>query len=193
VSDAAGQAPTSLGEAHVRNAKRLRVKLGFVAGALYLWLADPTAPSICAGAAVAAVGVLLRGLAAGHLTKDSALTTTGPYAATRNPLYLGSIIIAAGLALAALSAWVVVMFAVMFAVVYLPVIRSEETFLAARFPEYADYCRRVPRLIPRLGALAQATRDFAWARYRRHREYSALLGTAVMLSALVLKVVLRQE
>ncbi len=183
-------APRSLASAAVRSAKRLRVKLGFLAGALYLWLANPSATSIVAGGAIAVVGVLVRALAAGHLTKDSVLTTTGPYAATRNPLYLGSIVISAGLAVAALSAWVVVLLLVMFVVVYFPVIRSEERFLAERFPEYPDYARRVPRFIPRPAALARAADDFSWARYRRHREYNALLGTAGMLAALVAKLLL---
>jgi len=183
-------ATTSLAHAAVRGAKRLRVKLGFVAAALYLWLAEPSAWSIVAGGAIAALGVLTRTLAAGHLTKDSVLTTTGPYSATRNPLYLGSIVIALGFALAALSAWVGVLLLVMFAAIYFPVIRSEERFLAERFPEYPDYARRVPRFIPSLHALARATDDFSWARYRRHREYNALIGTAGLLAALLVKLLL---
>ena len=98
---------------------------------------------------MASIGIVLRALASGHVKKDQELTTTGPYAYTRNPLYLGSVIIAAGFAVAAQNVWIVGLILAMFAAIYVPVIRAEEAYLQAKFPEYAAYAARVPRLTAR--------------------------------------------
>lgn len=180
-----------------RIARRIRVPLGFVLAALYVWLARPSPLSIAIGGAVALAGVAIRAAASGHITKNAALTTTGPYAYTRNPLYLGSIVIAAGFAVASRSWWIVLAMAILFVAIYIPVIRSEEEFLRAQFPDFDDYVRRVPRLIPRPASrvprpLSLAPRpegNFSWQRYLRHREYNAVLGTLLMLAALVAKLV----
>jgi protein-S-isoprenylcysteine O-methyltransferase Ste14 len=172
-----------------RIARRIRVPLGFVFAAVYLWLARPTPASLIGGAAIAAIGVAMRAAASGYITKNAALTTTGPYAHTRNPLYLGSIVIAAGFAVAARSWWVVLGMVVLFAAIYLPVIRAEEVFLRSQFPEYADYARRVPRLLPRLRRAQAGGGTFSRERYLQHREYNALLGTALMIAALAAKLV----
>lgn len=174
-----------------RVARRIRVPLGFVFAALYLWRAQPTWRSLAIGALVALAGVALRAVASGHISKDSELTTSGPYAYTRNPLYLGSIIIAAGFAVAARSGWVVLALLILFVAIYIPVIRSEEAFLRERFPAFADYARQVPRLIPRMAPQAGAAGSFSRQRYLRHREYNALLGTAGMIAALVAKLLWR--
>ncbi len=170
-----------------RIARRIRVPLGFVFAALYFFLAHPTWMSISVGAVLAAFGVWVRAIASGHVKKNEELTTTGPYAHTRNPLYLGSIIIAAGFALAALSYWIVLLLIVMFVAIYVPVIRGEEQFLASRFAEFADYCDRVPRLIPRLTTKGNAGGGFSRALYLQHREYNASIGAALMLAALIVK------
>jgi hypothetical protein len=87
----------------------------------------------------------------------------------------------------------------MFAFVYLPVIRAEEKYLRAAFPNYADYAGHVPRLLPRLtafrsGAAAEgAGRNFSTELYRRHREYNAALGSVLMMGALILKMLLVQR
>ena len=133
-----------------RIARRVRVPLGFLLAAVYLWLARPALWSIAAGFVVSAAGLGIRAYASGYVRKNEELATTGPYAYTRNPLYLGSIIIAAGFALAARSWMIAATFLLMFLAIYLPVIRGEEEFLRQRFPEFAEYERRVPRLIPRL-------------------------------------------
>ncbi len=167
-----------------RVARRIRVPLGFGFAVIYLWLADPTWRSIAGGGAIAAIGLLLRGVASGYVKKDSELTTTGPYAYTRNPLYLGSLIIAAGFAVAARSLPVVGMMAVIFAAIYIPVIRYEEAYLRAHFSGFADYSRRVPRLWPRLSASSVTDIRFSPELYWKHREYNALVGTLAMLAAL---------
>jgi protein-S-isoprenylcysteine O-methyltransferase Ste14 len=174
-----------------RIARRIRVPLGFLLGALYLWLAHPTLWSILGGAAVAAAGLAIRAFASGYVRKNEDLATTGPYAYTRNPLYLGSIVIAAGFAVAARSWVVVLVFGVMFLAIYLPVIRSEETFLRERFPAFTEYERRVPRLLPRPGSLLAPARGSAGAfsreLYLKHREYEALAGTLAMIALLAIK------
>ena len=79
-----------------RVATRSRVPLGFAFAAAYLWFARPTWPSLFGGFAIATAGILVRALASGHICKNAALVITGPYAYMRNPLYLGSIVIALG-------------------------------------------------------------------------------------------------
>jgi protein-S-isoprenylcysteine O-methyltransferase Ste14 len=168
-------------------ARRIRVPLGFAFAVIYLWLAQPTPPSLMMAAPVAVVGLLVRGVASGHVQKNEQLTTTGPYAHTRNPLYLGTLVLACGFAIAARSWWVAIAMAVIFAAVYLPVIVSEETFLREKFPEFAEYAAHVPRLWPRLRAFGNDQNAFSWELYRKHREYNAILGAVAMTAALVLK------
>jgi protein-S-isoprenylcysteine O-methyltransferase Ste14 len=169
-----------------RIARRIRVPLGFVFAAVYLWLAKPIPESIALGAVIAACGLALRAAAAGHVKKDQALTTSGPYAHTRNPLYLGSILIAAGFTVASRSWWVLLVVLLLLVFIYLPVIRSEEQYLRGRFPEFDDYARRVPRLLPKFTSQGEQT-PFSAALYRKHREYNALIGAVAMLLALLAK------
>ena len=170
-----------------RIARRIRVPLGFVLAVAYFWLAKPTWISIAVGAAVAFVGVAIRAAASGHVKKNAELTKTGPYAYTRNPLYVGSIVIAAGFAIAAMSTWIVVILALMFVFIYVPVIRSEEAFLRGAFTDFDEYCQRVPRLVPRLSRAYEGTGTFSRELYLKHREYNALIGTAALLAAVVIK------
>ena len=180
-----------------RVATRSRVPLGFVFAAAYFWFARPTWVSLGAGFVVAAMGVLVRALASGHIRKNAELATTGPYAYTRNPLYLGSIIIAIGFLIAARNIWIAISALAMFAFIYLPVITAEEKYLRSAFPAYDQYAHEVPRFLPRLRPYrAQASVDddaahFSSALYLRHREYNAALGAVLMLGALVLKMLVK--
>jgi protein-S-isoprenylcysteine O-methyltransferase Ste14 len=168
---------------------RIRVPLGFLLGILYIWLARPTWTSLGIGSAVALAGIWVRGLASGHVKKNTELTTTGPYGHTRNPLYLGSIVIAAGFAIAALNWWIVLALALMFSLVYVPVIRAEESFLRKAFPQFDDYCSRVPRLLPRVrSAYPHAAIPWSREQYMRHREYNALIGSIFLWCVLVVKI-----
>ncbi len=133
-----------------RIARRIRVPLGFLFAVLYFWLARPTWRSMALGAVVIVPGLLIRALASGHVRKNEALATSGPYLYTRNPLYLGSLLIGIGFAIAARSWWVGIGLVIMFFAIYLPVMHNEEAFLRQRFPEFDEYVRRVPRLFPRL-------------------------------------------
>ncbi len=172
-------------------ARRIRVPLGFIFAVFYFWLARPTWRSIILGAIVVVPGLLIRALASGHVRKNEALATSGPYAYTRNPLYLGSLLMGVGFAVAARSWWVGIALVVMFLAIYMPVIRDEEAFLRTKFPEFDEYARRVPRLVPRLTGASSATAEspggFSLALYLKHREYNALLGVVGMTAALVVK------
>lgn len=137
-------------------------------------------------------GLLLRGLASGHVQKDKQLTTSGPYAYTRNPLYLGSLMMAAGFAIAARSWWVVAIMVFTFALIYVPVIAGEERYLRQTFPEYADYASHVPRVFPRLTPYGHQRSAYSSARYWKHREYQASIGCLVMLAILIVKMVIQQ-
>jgi protein-S-isoprenylcysteine O-methyltransferase Ste14 len=171
-----------------RIARRIRVPLGFAFAALYIWRARPTWVSLAAGGLIALIGVAFRAVASGHISKNAELTTSGPYAYTRNPLYLGSIVIALGFAVAALSCLVVVALVLLFVAIYIPVILAEEAFLRSCFPEFDQYARQVPRLLPLLRPHATTVGSFSRQRYLQHREYNALIGTAVMIAALVAKI-----
>jgi len=175
-------------------ARRIRVPLGFLFAVIYFWLAQPTWRSMVVGAIVVVPGLVIRTLASGHVRKNETLATSGPYAYTRNPLYLGSLLIGLGFAVAARSWWVGVVLIVMFFAIYLPVIRDEEAFLRQKFPEFEEYARRVPRMLPRFMGHSEAGSEtpagFSLDLYFKHREYNALLGALAMSVALVVKIVL---
>jgi hypothetical protein len=130
---------------------------------------------------------MLRAIASGHVTKNEQLTTSGPYAYTRNPLYLGSFVLAIGFAVAARSWVIAVVMIAMFLAIYMPVIRSEEEYLLAHFSEFKDYSAHVPRLLPRLTAHSHEHGAFSWSLYLKHREYNALLGALAIMGVLALK------
>ena len=168
-------------------ARRVRVPLGFAFALFYFWLAKPTVKSILIGTALVIPGLVIRAVASGQLHKNEQLATGGPYAHTRNPLYLGSLILAIGFALASRSWWIVAGIVLLFFAIYLPVIRAEEVFLRDRFPQFEDYARQVPRFFPRVLPSAKNSGAFSRDLYWKHREYNATLGAAGMLAALVAK------
>ena len=168
-------------------AKRIRVPLGLAFAIVFFWFARPTWTSIAIGAAIAALGLALRAVSSGHVQKARELTMTGPYAYVRHPLYLGSIFIAIGFAVAARNWWIALGMVAMFAAIYWPTIRFEEQLMRQLFPGYDDYARRVPLLVPRLTPAATGKGEFSRTLYLQHREYNALIGAAAMLAALVAK------
>src|SRR5258707_9415540 len=187
VSQSGSQSSPTTGDTWSRVARRIRVPLGFIFAVVYIWLARPTRTSLIAGALVLLPGLVLRGLASGHVQKDKQLTTSGPYAYTRNPLYLGSLMLAAGFAIAARSWWIIAVMLLMFAVIYVPVIAGEERYLRQTFPEYDDYSRHVPRIVPHISPYGTQPGSYSSARYWKHREYEASIGCAVVLLILLVK------
>ena len=174
-----------------RIARRIRIPLGFLSAAFFVWLARPTAKSLIEGALVMVPGLVLRGFASGHVQKDKQLTTSGPYAYTRNPLYLGSLLLAAGFAMAARSWWVVGIMLATLILIYVPVVAGEERYLRNAFPGYDDYARHVPRLFPRLTPYGDVRGEYSSERYWKHREYEAAIGCIVMLAILIVKLIIR--
>jgi hypothetical protein len=138
------------------------------------------------GVPVSLGGLLLRGWAAGHLAKNQELATSGPFAYVRNPLYLGTLLTAAGLVVAAREFWLAILFAAVFALVYLPAIELEEQHLRAIFPAYAEYAARIRRFWP-LAKWAGTNSGFSWQLYRRNEEYKALGGFLVAVGWLAWK------
>ncbi len=159
-------------------AARLRVPTGFVLIAAFAYLSAPSPRSLAAGIPVAALGLALRAWAAGHLAKNERLATSGPYAYSRNPLYLGTLTVAAGFAVAGHSVALAALFAAVFLLVYLPVIELEEQHLMKLFPEYQRYAAEVPLLRPRRVGQAVSPHQgrFEWRLYKKNEEYQALLG-----------------
>lgn len=185
-------------------ARRIRVPLGFLTAALYifeLWRHEPHITMVVWSLLLTLPGLWLRAYASGYVKKNAELAMTGPYAHTRNPLYLGSMLIAAGFALALASWAVAAVLAAGFAIIYIPTIASEERFLLSAFPEFEEYCRRVPRILPRLTPAQPVHKDdltnsvasldtpsaggFSFALYRQHREYNAAIGAVLLYFCLL--------
>lgn len=155
---------------------RMRVPSGFALVAVFAWFSHPDTRSLLYGLPVSLIGLGVRAWAAGHLAKNQTLAVSGPYAYTRNPLYLGTLLVAAGLALATRSVGLGVLFAAVFIFVYLPVIQLEQQYLRSLFPEYDAYAARVPAILPRLTPAPGGPRRFAFALYLRNGEYQAAVG-----------------
>ena len=174
-------------------AAQWRVPLGFLLSAFYLIFSRPTVPLLIVGGLVALAGVAVRALAAAHLEKNRLLTTSGPYARTRNPLYLGSLLIGAGFSVAG-GRWVLgLAFVGLFLAIYIPVIRRESEFLRREFAgRYEEYAAAVPLFLPRLSAWRNASTQtrFRWDQYRKNREYEAAIGYVAGIVFLALKIVL---
>jgi protein-S-isoprenylcysteine O-methyltransferase Ste14 len=180
-------------------ARRIRVPLGFVFAAVFLWMAQPTVKTLLLSLLLVVPGVWLRAYAAGYVRKNAELTRTGPYAYTRNPLYLGSMMIAFGFAVAAASWIIFVALAVLFAVIYLPTIQSEEGYLREHFAGFDEYAAKVPRLLPRLTPAAFPANEnaskgrFSAEQWRHHREYNALMGAGAIYLALAIRLLLHRH
>jgi hypothetical protein len=156
-----------------------------VAGAIVIALARPRPWSLLGGLALGLLGEALRIWASGHIEKTRVLATGGPYAHTRNPLYLGSTLMAAGIALASASPWAALAGAVYFFAFYPSAIRGEAAFLATRFPEtFAPWAREVPAFVPRLTPGGPRTSRFAWTRVAVNREWRTLLAVPLALVVL---------
>lgn len=169
--------------------QRFRVPSGFVLAAAFAWLASPRWETLLAGLPVCAAGLALRAWAAGHLRKNERLTMSGPYAWVRNPLYLGTLLIAVGCTVAAAQPWLALLAAAVFLLVYQPVMEQEEQHLAKLFPEFTEYAARVPQLWPKKPE-KQLENHFSWAMYRHNREQKALYGLLMVLAFLVARMLL---
>ena len=171
--------------------QRWRVPLGFLCAAAFIFLARPTTRTLVAGGIVSILGLGLRAWAAGHIRKNAELATSGPYAYTRNPLYLGSFLLGLGFTVAA-GRWVLaVLFGALFLGIYFPVMRVEASTLTKLFArDYETYSRSVPLFFPRLTPFRQSASSgsrFDSSLYLRYREYRAALGLVIAWGVLLFK------
>jgi protein-S-isoprenylcysteine O-methyltransferase Ste14 len=179
-------------------AQRVRVPAGLVLAPLLILAAKPSPGALVAGAVVAVAGLLIRAWASGHLKKNQELTVSGPYAHTRNPLYLGTFIMGGGVALAGGAWWFAALYVALYLLIYLPVMAAEAETLKQLFAgEYPGYSREVPLFLPRATPYqsgepqaATGARQFAWSQYKKHREYRAAIGVAAAFALLVAKYLL---
>jgi protein-S-isoprenylcysteine O-methyltransferase Ste14 len=138
------------------------------------------------GALVTVIGVLLRLWAAGWLRKNQAMITGGPYAHTRNPLYLGTGVLALGHGLMSAVPLAPLLFTALCFAIYHPAMREEEAYLAQQYgDDFETYRAGVPLWLPRLRPYAAAINQesgFSWQQVRRNREYEAAIINAVLIA-----------
>ncbi len=169
--------------------QRYRVFAGFAFAVLYVVFARPTALTLVIGVGVAIIGLALRAWACGHIQKIRELDTCGPYAYTRNPLYLGTFIIAVGFSIASGVWWLVLLAMVFYLSIYFPVMNVEAEELESWLgDEYRDYANSVPLFFPRLTPWKNSVKNFDFQLYLKHREYNAALGLLLITFILAAKV-----
>ncbi len=171
-----------------RTLQKLRVPLGFIFTILFLIFARPALVWIGIGVGISLIGLLLRAWASGHIRKSRELAVTGPYAYTRNPLYLGSFFLAFGCVVASGVWWLWVVFIVFFFGIYLPVMSVEAEDMRRIFGEaFDEYESNVPAFLPRLTAWRRSGEKFDLGLYLQYREYRAALGIALAFGVLAAK------
>ncbi len=146
----------------------------------FLWFSRPTPRTLLIGAVVTSVGLAIRAWAAGTIHKERELTTTGPYAFVRHPLYLGSLLIGSGVAFAGGVPLFLALFLAFYLGVYSRTMRGETELLGGLFEDrFTHYLERVPAFVPRLTPYrspTEAGEGFRWSQYLRNREWEATLG-----------------
>jgi protein-S-isoprenylcysteine O-methyltransferase Ste14 len=175
-------------------AQKTRVPAGTVLGVIFLLCMRPSVRSLLVGAAITFPGSLLRLWAAGHIEKGRVLTQSGPYAFTRNPLYLGSFLMALGIIVGGQGYWYLLLpaFGIFFAIFYIPVMKAEELELFSGYGErFTEYSKRVPLFFPSLHGSGASSSEFLWSRAVRNREHRTIIGLIVAEGILVLLYFLR--
>jgi len=166
--------------------QRIRVTCGYIFAIVFLVFCRPSAVSLSIGLPIAILGLLIRAWACGHLRKQKELDTSGPYAFTRNPLYLGSFLITIGFGVASGVWWLALIAVVFFLSIYLPVINVETSELEKVIGEpYIEYGRHVPRFLPRLMPWKKSDKAFDFQLYLKNGEYMAAIGVLAAALALI--------
>jgi protein-S-isoprenylcysteine O-methyltransferase Ste14 len=173
-------------------AQRSRVPAGTVLGIIFLVLMHPSVRSLWIGGVIAIAGTLLRFWAAGHIEKGKSLTQGGPYAFTRNPLYLGSFLMALGVILGGQGYWLLLPFMGFFSAFYFPAMKAEEQELFNGYgQQFVDYSKSVPLFIPGFRKTGHASSTFLWSRAIRNREHHTVAGLMFAEAVLILFILFR--
>jgi protein-S-isoprenylcysteine O-methyltransferase Ste14 len=173
-------------------AQRTRVPAGTILGILFILLMHPSVRSLWIGGAIALVGAFLRLWAAGHIEKGTVLTQSGPYAYTRNPLYLGSFVMAFGVIVAGQGYWLLPVFGAFFVIFYFPVMKAEEQELFGGYGEkFIEYSKRVPLFFPGFCKANNVSSTFLWSRVIRNREHRTFAGLILAEAFLIVLMLIR--
>jgi len=187
VEDSSGKPPKKGRRASLM--QRIRVPLGFAFAAVFAVFTQPTWKSLWPGIAVALIGLILRLWSAGYLRKHQELCVSGPYRWTRNPLYLGSLLLGAGFSAAAAQPWILVLFLILFFAIYVPVMRREEAELVRAYGiRYKEYKKSVPAFFPALRPYPVLTgRNFSLDQTILNKEYKAIVGFLIVFVFLLIR------
>ncbi|MEW5900966.1 MAG: isoprenylcysteine carboxylmethyltransferase family protein [Acidobacteriota bacterium] len=167
---------------------RLRVRVGLLLAFAVVALAHPTWAFFLPGVIVSALGLLIRAWASGHLRKEKELTVSGPYRYSRNPLYLGNLVIGVGIVVGAYSWWFLGLFAAYFGIFYPLIVRRERDRMKRLFPQkYEEYGKKVPLFFPSFKKGRSSPSRFSWPLYRQNKEYRAVYGTALFWLVVAVK------
>jgi len=171
---------------------RWRIRAALLFLILVIALAEPTLYSLGAGILITILGLLLRAWACKHIRKDKKLAVSGPYRYTRNPLYLGNLILGIGIAVGSFSLWATLVFGAYFLVFYTIAVLKERDRMESLFPEeYREYRKNVPLFFPRLRPYGKSNPARSDPHlYKKNRESRALLGSALFWVLLSLKMLL---
>ncbi len=173
--------------------QRIRIPLGFLFAIIFVVFARPTFWTLIIGSVIAAIGLAIRAWASGHIRKAKSLATSGPYAFTRNPLYVCSFVLGVGFTVASGVWWLGLVFCALFLGIYWPVMRVEAEDMRRIFgEEFAKYERDVSMFIPWLGVWKRTDDNFDYQLYLQYREYRAAIGAAIAVGALAVKAVFMQ-
>ncbi|MBI1819807.1 MAG: isoprenylcysteine carboxylmethyltransferase family protein [Nitrospirae bacterium] len=167
-----------------------RTFISLIIGVVFLWVARPDLNSLILGVPFILLGELIRTWAAGCINKEyEQLTTVGPYAYTRNPLYVGNFLLGLGFVIIGKQWIAAVLFLFLFFVIYRSTILDEEKTLLRVFGQtFNDYQKNVPRFIPRWPLQKIQPHPFYWERVFRHREYNAWMGIIGVLAVFIIKI-----
>lgn len=178
----------------MRFAQKVRVPAGTALGIVFLLFMHPSVRSLMIGGFFTLAGALVRIWAAGHIEKRIRLARSGPYAYTRNPLYLGSFLMAFGVILAGQGYWLLPFFALFFIGVYLPVMRAEEHDLERAYgADFLEYAAGTPLFFPKKPKRTEKLKNaepqarFSWLRVRTNREHRNLVSLLAVEGILILR------
>ena len=173
-----------------------------IAMVLYLWppVAIDNVPGVyfmAAGLIMIILGQGLRILAIGlsYIVRGGRmrriyaenLVTDGLFSHSRNPLYVGNILIVIGFVFVSGNLTGLIVGSLAFLIIYRLIVHSEESFLSAKFGEpYAAFCADVPRWIPRFQGLQETIHNyqFDWPKVAV-KEYGTIMTSLMVPLGLI--------